>query len=616
MKITDPLQIVTPERLGALGAAVGVQAPVEATLLGQPGRQARYGLRFSPETGVPAQVLWVDRVPNPAGFALHHHLAALTALQYMEEVPTRATFQLLPVNLFGVPAAICPFEDVVSGARVVSMEPGDWRRVVSDLGSVLAALHDTPAVHFGTRADTGRYVPLAGSWREEWSSNLAAFRRGAIYSGTDLGWMSDDLMAAAVERLDALDGVEEFSIVHGGMMAKHLFYRADAEGMQLVFVEGWDESAAGDPLIDIAHALSSPPEAIRVMLSAYGLERARGWFEPDVMRRLELYCISRVLRRTRIVADLLLNAQDPRALEALDLAYEEGRFVLEPGAVRSRLEAALAQEGSTASSVPPQVARDAKSPARERLRTSLGLLRVDPLVDLANGPLVLTCLGAALLGYETPAYCERTSQVVDHLVVSLPRYGLSTCGEPASDRAAWLRGLATESLEQVSKGAVVPCASLSLLAFAVRACVRLDWTVSALSLPRIEALVRGMRNGEWVTASGGGRVESPLALTHAILGLAALRILSEDVPGLDEELIQVCRGELESAAMDATERIVPGHFPTPTRAVQREALDQAMASAIESQMLTRPVLVYALQVIDGTATLPDAIDKLVGFTGQ
>ena len=608
MKIQDSLGLVTPESVTQVASAVGVVPPVEVRQLGKPRRQARYGLRFADHAGVPPQVLAVDMVPTSRGYPLYHQWAALSALRFTEEIPSLQDFSVLPAQIFGVPSSISPYADEVDGRRWVELDAASYPRVAGDLGRTLVALWDVPLKGFGIRAEAGRFVPLARTWREEWETHVRSLERGALASGTDLGWLSAALGAAIDERLAALEGLTPV-LVHGSLTLDSLRYAAGTEEPELVRLTGWDLALAGDGLVDVAYLLTNAPDALGPVFAGIGTDRVREWLEPGAIQRLEAYVYTSILQRVRSVADHVLSLRDTSTVSSLSGIVQAAQRALEPGFVATQIEQGLAH--ATGSGLP--VVGTPTPPHHFLARQALDVFRVDPPMDAANAPLGLAILGAASLAEVSPEHGPLLQQSVDHLSAAYSRFGLATLGLPIADRPAWLAGLVDEVVAATNKGPL-PCTSLLLTWAAVRVLDSIDWTVSDRLLRHFEATVRACMADEAVSRSGAA-IDPKLGLTHCLVGLAAVTELPLRVEGTSANFAAL-QAELEEQAADQLERVDPSAMPIPRTLDPAGLIDLAMNGLVGTQMLTRPVVALALHVAAGNAQFPADAATLIQHCGQ
>lgn len=608
MDIRDSLNLVTAERMASLAKAVGTPPPVRVQLLDRPRRQALYGVKFAPASGVPAMVLSIDLVPTSRGYPLAHQWASLALLQFTDEIPAQKNFTPLPANLFGVPSSLSPFQDLVSGARVIGLDNDQWPRVAADLGKVFAALADHPVSTFGTRAESGRFVPVTGSWKQEWATHVHALYEGARAVGTDLGPVSDAILGAIEDRLDALDGVSP-TLVHGQLRLDSLMYSGKGGHTELKQVTGWDLAMAGDSLVDAAHLLSSPVPIAGPILAAYGADRVRAWLDADTLRRLEIYTLTGLLQRARFVADHILNVRDTSTLGTLAVLPQQAAEALEPGFLRGRIEAVLEHLEPT---VLPASSNEV-APVKVTARHALELLRVDPAIDASSAPLLLAAFGAVGLASRCPQHQEACDSAVQQLKAALPRFGMSFSGQPIADREVWKAELADTALKAATENPV-PCLALLLLWTGLQTFDAVDWAVGDRTLRRLEAVVRSAMVDDAIKAQGGA-VDQHLALTHAILGLGALADLTEQISGITVDTAGL-KAELEDRSLELLERIDPTAIPLPTTSAPEVELDAAMVGLVGQQPLTRPVLVLGLAAAGGKATLPASVTQIVKHSGQ
>jgi len=583
MDLDDPLGLVDRERLAAVSRAVGLPPPTVARLVGRARAGARYLLEF--RVGVPPRALLVELIPPPAGTGVVNALTALRRLSFVDAVPSPTTFRVLPSRLLGRHAALSPHRERTTGRRLIERNSDHGPRIAGDVGRLVAALEEVELPGWGLRSDGAAFSPMRGSWAEDWVARARALHLAASLAGTDLGPLSERVLAAVLARATALEGVEGFSLVHADLSPGVLHYRGLRGGPELVEVTGWAGAMAADPLVEWGGLLSLPPETLGHVLQGYG-PRAPELLAPEQLARIEAYHLTDCLAQLRWVGAEVLYLGALEAVARLEQIHLRCERALEEGHVEDRLRRAL-ELGSSAAPAPG----DGPSPGRARLRRSLGLLRADPPLLNEEGSVLVAALGAHLLATRLDGIdatrARAAEGVADELLAAHRREGWCTWRDPVGDREAWLASLVGEV--QVAAGLPGACRSLLALWLGLEAFSELGWAVSDATLRSWECLIRSLVAQEHRQPGG----EPAARATCALLGLAAAQRLGHLLPSVDPSAVgEVLRARLDEAwaSLDRHESPV-------------EPTDQQLLSELDRQgdpPLRRnltPVVLLALRVL-------------------
>lgn len=570
---------LSAEQVQALCRAMRWPAPVGVRELGTPGRQATYGLRFADQ---PERVVQVDRRHGAHGPAAEHLLAADAWLHALG-LPVRAGLERVPAAVLGAPAAAFLHRELSTGLRLCALDATYWGTVARDLAAVHLRCAELTTTAFGTVAHLGQFVPMRGTWADEWTLRSLEQWLTARQYGVDLGAVSAALHQAVVDRRDALATVRRFAFVHGELKPAALLYDLDGDQPRLAGFDHLESSVLGDPLVDFGYLLTYEPTLLAPVLAALGPDRARALLEPDALARIEAYHFTALASRPRHVAEEVRASGATPVLATLETARQHAEQALEPGFVRSRLEAALA-------SPPPY--EPAFSPERPwgalaSLRAAVGLARGDE--GLAHGatPVVTASLGAAVMALRLDAdplrsaACAEVSEVLARRVRTT---GRSERVEPISDHDAWLRALVRD-LAECAQVAPLSTAGLVLVWLVAEAMRALGPTVSDACWRGFEHSLRRLAVHD-DTTQGTDADRAQVAL----LGLAATLELEAAGHGPFPELRDLLGARLAAGlGTDALPRRAGGDGALIAQVVTDDRQDGIRAQ--------RPLRVLALQVL-------------------
>lgn len=539
MRLIDPSGALGERNLAALCVRSQRPLPERASLQAGRGPYAVYLLEWpdrAPES------LWVALVAGVRGAALDLARAAHGLLELTDRVAPPAPFQIVPTD-DGPKAAFRPWTGVPASAVLVE-RPELWPELADALAGAVAGLAESEVPAFASAATAGRFAPIRGSWREEWWAVVQASRSRAVSLGTDLGPLSDALLRAVAERLDALDAVDRFGLVHANLGPESVEIGADR-----LAVDAWEEAMLGDPLVTAAGLVGMSDAQLGSVLASLDPDLAASWRQPDAIRRIEAYHFGWCLDQLAKLGSFRALTGDLRWLARVDGVAGHARDALRPGYVASRLEGG-ARAGTGGWSSPPVDALAAE------LRVALGTLGSYPVQDRPMA--VVDALGTLLLADRLISDPPRAKRALDlgWSTASIRRDAPAADREPLADPAGWRRQLAGLGL-----GAGGAAAALVWLAGMAIDRVRGD--VPPEVLRGLERLVRGAAAAP-VTEEGGRR------LWVAALETAAR--VAGGVPVASDVLVELAR-DLDPGAPDAAPwtdqdaiAALDGEGPVPGRA--------------------------------------------------
>lgn len=354
--------------------------------------------------------------------------------------PIVERYELLPDDLFDRPASLSSWIHGSAGEGVVDVYPP----LVADLcftsGQLFRALEDETRGPWGTGVVDGRFVPLRTRWSAEYHAGICDGLERACAAGVHPGPLLQTRLERLRSLLPALDRTDHFALVHGDLRPANLILEVtppeEKDGLpayDLLGVVDWELAAMGDPLLAWGMALELPTMPLAHLIDGYGREAVEGWLrQPDVLARLEVYAIGRVVQ---FLALVVAGAPDEPA-RARGLAHA-GRLLLErtPGFVAERLTEALA--------VDLQAVVDYEHPPLEvdaLLQQVLGRLARVPALGVIELEAWLGALAAGLrdADHEDEGWARDGRRFLDEGL----RPGTRRRGaEPIADRQGWLRGL-------------------------------------------------------------------------------------------------------------------------------------------------------------------------------
>jgi hypothetical protein len=507
---------LTGEQVEGLCRVMGWPRPVSVRILGSPGRTASHGFRFDE---LPEVVVQVDQRLSTHGAAAEHLLAADAWLGAVG-LPTRDGLVRIPTAVLRAPAVAFRHRELATGLRLCALDPSHWSLVARDLAAVHERCSAQTTSAFGTVAHDGELVPQRGNWADEWICRSLADWQIARQFGVDLGPLSEALHRAVVARRDALASVRHHAFVHGELKPAALLYDLDGPLPRLAGIDHLEASVLGDPLVDFGFLLAYEPTLLAPILAAFGPDRIRSLFEPDALARIEAYHFTTLASRPRHVAEEVRGSGATHVLASLETAREHAEQALEPGFVRSRLEAALSCPPPYA----PAFSPDRPWAARGALRVAAGLVRGEDGLAHGAAPVVAAALGAAVVAHRHEGDPLRSTACLE-LSTSLARRvrttGRTEWLEPIPDRERWLRALVSDMAE-CAAAAPLSTAGLVLCWLVAETLRTLGPTVSDSCLRGLEHSVRRLAVQD-CAADGHPGERAQVAL----LGLAAALELEE-----------------------------------------------------------------------------------------
>lgn len=581
----DPEALI--ERCGALGLG----APEAVVLLGARGRSLVFGLAFHDPAS--ARELWLEITPSGSGSSLSRQDAALRAAAAEASPALLPSFDARPDRRWGRWSAIRPAGSGVPAAAWLLERPEDWPVLAAALGAALGSLQRIPADHFGLLADSGRFVPVRATWREEWMAHVSATEDRLRSRGLDLGPLTDRALDRIRDLAPALDGVSRFGLVHGDLGPQSLDVDRDPTGALVVRVNPWDDALAGDPAVEAGALLGLDEEQLAPVLAAAGPAVTEPWLRPDVLPRVEVYHLTWCLRQLATVGDHLAVDGDRTRLAALERVRAHLRPMLAAGACRRRLDAALLQPSSGR-----RWGQVLPSPSQARLRITLsGAAGQSPRP--ASEALLTAASVAAALAAGAP---DRPPEAVEGLLLvsdatdAADPWSPPADLEPIADLDRWRRGLATTVLTNLEDPTALVTWWVGEAGLAA-----VEGEVSVGVLRGLERLVRGAHR--LARVRGGSAGEPPeRRLTLAVLGLGAahgLRRLGLTTSADADPALEAWRTALEEAAFDldpAVEWQAAWHLP-PDAALPADHHDLARG-------VIAPLLALVLAQLEGVEPLP------------
>ena len=559
MTIPRPQVAVPPPAFFApVMQSVGMPPPKEVTQLAPAWVHANYRLTFEEDSGL--DEVMVRRLLHSPGYdTLQNEMAALTLVSTLD-LPVVRKYRLAPRGTLPWPAALSQILPGVHGMRVMRRHPEMAPAICRRVGQLMRTLADFPLGHFGTRADTGRFVPRRATWPEEWAAVTGEWLAMCRGRGTDLGELTNRLAALIDERGAALAKVGEFALVHGDLHPSNLLFGRPLPGSiepPLSGIVDWEGAFLGDPLCEWALCMELPSATLGHIVQGYGADRVEAWLcDPAAIERLEVYTWTRALRRMAFCGGTLLRgAAGRRRSYGLEYARVVTKEALREGSVAEKLREALrlGTNGGIAQHVP-------YAPAHRVLWRSLEALRFRPPLRQVHAAAFSGALAAALLAAQRPVdeqkggWFSQGEQLADMLGPQVdPGFA-----EPVDNPLDWCDTLHAEVVESVRR---TGRPMVLVLWWVVRAALdQLDveglWPVNSHILHGIEALVRTVLAFDDATTAG-----EPVEM--ALLGWAAARALA--VAPLEEVFAERAREQWQDAMeLGQTERLSrAGEEPSP-----------------------------------------------------
>lgn len=526
----------TPQQLAPALAGMGLPAPAAVSPMAPPWAHASFRLRFPRETGV-ADLMLRRVLHAPLRDSLATELAALTMLQHWEPLPVARTYHLLPPGPLPYRAALSQILPGTQGMGLIRQRPGRGPAIAATMGALMARLRSVRAARYGTVPVGGRFLARRGSWREEWAAHAWGALGLARSDGLHLGPLTDAVVGRLEAGLPALDGVSEFTLVHGDLHPSNLLFEPEAgDGVQLTGLVDWEGALCGDPLIEWAVALELPASTLGHVVEGYGRDEVAALVEqPEALARLEVYAWTRCLTRLGWATGGLFRGDGGRRRAlALEVARQTHEAALEPDFVARKLRAAL----DLGTRGPVAVQAPSSAPTRALIRALEATHRPSPVQPDAAVTLS-AALASALLAHDAPPplderWLATSEAATDRLGPQIGRQW----AEPVPDRWAWAEALCAE----LCAGPARVAFALSALWLGLEAVGRLG-SVSDEALRGLETLLRLRRSADQATVVSGERE----LLAHALLGLAATEGLAALGHTLDPAAITAWKAQLRLA---------------------------------------------------------------------
>jgi len=406
---------LSPDEVQAICAHYQLPRPVRVQAISKTWTHVNFGLYFDPDAG--ERNLMVRRVVSEPGWdTLHRELSALMVAQNTS-IPVVDRYQLLPDGLIFGRAAL---SRLVPGTPVTALKDhAHYGQLCERIGNTLATLADLKQPHFGSSPNGAAFLPTASSWRGEWTRWASHWITWARNTG-ELVPGRTRLESLLEERMDALDSVTAYSLVHCDIHSGN--FLADEVDGELVLsgLVDWDRAMAGDHLVDWCNLISAPTEVLAAIVRGYGADRVRAMLEPAPLARLEAYYFTHTLARIGITHSDLFRVDDGKSSAfALTVAARHVEEALEPDAVKRRLEEALGGSGPR---------REPKTEGSSILyRRGLSALISGPPLRADQAGDLLLALSAGALAEETEGelasrYLSLAEGVVDTLGAQTIRY--------------------------------------------------------------------------------------------------------------------------------------------------------------------------------------------------
>ena len=328
---------LTPDEGRALCGHYQLPPPLRVQPVSKTWTHVNFGLYFNPAAGI-GDLMLRRVVCEPGWDTLHREFSALSLAQ-KAALPIVDRYQILPDGLISGRAAL---SRLLPGQPVTTFKdhPG-FLPLCEQVGRAMGILADQKQPHFGSSPSGASLLPTAPTWKKEWMrwANqwlLWARKTGELVPGRTA------LEAMLRDRVDALDEVSDFTLVHGDLHSGNFLATEEGEQLTLSGLIDWDRAMAGDHLVDWSIIIPAPSEALAAIVRGYGPDRVRAFLEPGPLARLEAYYLTHTLARIGVVTSDLFRVDGGNiAAFALTLAAKHVEDALEPGTVRRRLEEAL-----------------------------------------------------------------------------------------------------------------------------------------------------------------------------------------------------------------------------------------------------------------------------------
>ncbi len=326
--------------------------------------------------------------------------------------------------------------------RSALLQPGPLGGPTRDARAILEALAQVGAVQSSTWGDQPHgktFVPTAPSWSAYMERRIDTALATAVAFGVAMGGLASALHRHALARREAW-GSATFGLVHGDLVPENV--RVDETGACALLL-GWGDALLGDPLVDWAPAIESPPGALESGLAG----RSPDWADdPSAIARLESYVALRALERIVECGRPWLDGGGARLRAArVEGARELAHEALVPDRVIDRLRPVV--RSAPRRRPDPRPTGILRRRVLEILRHPLGVGDVLPL---------LTALSSTAL--ETDIIAEHASPALR----TLGSLGRPWPVAPIPDRAAWRAELIADCIARPGGGLAVGLVALAL----------------------------------------------------------------------------------------------------------------------------------------------------------
>lgn len=570
-------------------SALGLPPLIACTPLAPPWVHANYRLRFDERSRLP-DLLLRRRVADPGHDTFAHELAALTALRGAD-VPVVASYRVLPDDALPWPAVISDLIPGTQGFALIREQPQHASQICRATGELVARLEGLSRPGFATGVDGGRFVTRRATWRDAWTDLVWSWWTAARLAGTDLGPLGARVWDRLQQLLPSLDTADRWALIHADLHPSNLLFVPDGDGVpQLSGVVDWEGALVGDPLVEWALLVELPDPTLGHVLTGIGVDRVQALLDdPDALRRLEAYRLSRTIRRLGFGA-LNLFRGDGGVRRSYSLEY--GRVVAiealdRPVADKLRASLALGTSGEVLQRFP--------APPTSRVVWQ-GL---DALRFRSNVPSIqrATVIGAAL------AVALRDRRHHDLGVELARRAGpqsLPQRGAPLVDRSAWEQALVRAVADRPDRPLAAALAALCFTALDTLAHEGV-WPVPDDALLGLEGLVRALLAAEPPEEDPVRRVASTLI---GAAGYAVLAARGADVADATDHAADAVRHAWEDHTLfgEAAEGSVAG-----------DAVWERLATRPDPDRPRIPLLLWALAALD--PDLPAPADRVLAALG-
>lgn len=522
--------------------------------------------------------------------------AAASAKLAGTELPRVVGYELLPDDVFGMPASLSTFVEGANAAGVMDAHPGLLADLCYSCGQLIALVEQDTSGTYGTSVVEGRFLPVRTSWALEYYAMVADWYTRAHAVGADLGPLLAFMLQRLEKLLPALNTAERFNLVHGDLRPNNLLLHVfpgetkdDLPTYEVAGVVDWEFACMGDALLAFAMPLDLPVPALAHLLDGYGREKVEAWLEqPSVLDRLEAYSIGRVVQYLAlVVASQTEDAE--RWGRNLAYALKLARERTQPGFAKRKLEEALAVDLEAELEL-----EDPHDPVRALTLRALGRLSCRPVVGPREAVHWMGAIACALRDLEHPdeGWVKDGERFMQGVRKAVRQRGF----EPLRDRNKWLVGFD----ERV--GTLQSDRALGAFWLAVSALVHTSSQPRVTTWPVRNHSLRGLQSLVEVLAQQPVANRSRDVLFDALLGLAA----EEGIANLIGRPVRAADQAKRLATLrEAWEDLTLFEGVTPQRLGAGE-LAEREAGEVDWMV---PVVLFASSRVRG---LPMEMDALIG----